>query len=127
MSQPSVPTDPDDPDPLATPSNCCALLLSIWDTGMLGFVDAVPLEKRDIARIGAAKDGSDVVKSAQRCLHLRSARGCRINSRTALGSGYRSHKGPHGSRYLRALHILRKDKARIHKAIDPRFLLGSPP
>jgi len=34
-------------------------------------------------------------------------------------------KGPLGSRDLRALHILRKDKARIHKAIDPRFLLGS--
>jgi hypothetical protein len=38
---PSVPTVP---DCLATPSKRCALLLSIWDTGMLRFVDAVPSE-----------------------------------------------------------------------------------
>ena len=44
LSQPDVPAVRDVIAYLATPSKRCVLLLSIWDTGMLGFVDAVPSE-----------------------------------------------------------------------------------
>src|SRR5882757_4535324 len=53
LSQPDVPAVT---AYLATPSKRCVLLLSIWDTGMLGFVDAVPSEVPQAAQRPAGAD-----------------------------------------------------------------------